>query len=146
MRRWSLLALLIPLTACGNLYALRQQEIQGEDFNTLLALEYQDFAESEAELMDWRESEYFAKKGLAALHNKPVEPESLEERDIDPIHLAELTTARKQLLEALTAASVGLLTIYDMCKAVDRAMRIEAVMLFEKEGGKSGHFVNPAAP
>lgn len=49
-------------------------------------------------------------------------------------------------MEALTAASVGLLTIYDMCKAVDRAMRIEAVMLFEKEGGKSGHFVNPAAP
>jgi len=43
-------------------------------------------------------------------------------------------------MEALTAASVGLLTIYDMCKAVDRGMRIEAVRLLEKSGGKSGHF------
>ncbi|MCU0898473.1 MAG: cyclic pyranopterin monophosphate synthase MoaC [Burkholderiales bacterium] len=44
-------------------------------------------------------------------------------------------------MEALTAVSVGLLTVYDMCKAVDRAMRIEEVMLLEKEGGKSGHYV-----
>ena len=44
-------------------------------------------------------------------------------------------------MEALTAVSVGLLTIYDMCKAVDRGMRIEAVRLLEKLGGKSGHFV-----
>ena len=43
-------------------------------------------------------------------------------------------------MEALTAASVGLLTIYDMCKAVDRAMRIEDVRLLEKSGGRSGHF------
>jgi cyclic pyranopterin phosphate synthase len=46
-------------------------------------------------------------------------------------------------MEALTAVSVGLLTIYDMCKAVDRAMRIESIRLVEKRGGKSGHFVNP---
>jgi cyclic pyranopterin phosphate synthase len=43
-------------------------------------------------------------------------------------------------MEALTAAAVGLLTIYDMCKAVDRGMRIENVRLLEKSGGKSGHF------
>ena len=43
-------------------------------------------------------------------------------------------------MEALTAVAVGLLTIYDMCKAVDRAMRIEGVRLLEKSGGKSGHF------
>jgi len=43
-------------------------------------------------------------------------------------------------MEALTAASVGLLTIYDMCKAVDRGMRIEGVRVLEKSGGKSGHF------
>jgi cyclic pyranopterin phosphate synthase len=43
-------------------------------------------------------------------------------------------------MEALTAASVGLLTIYDMCKAVDRGMRIEGVCLLEKMGGKSGHW------
>jgi cyclic pyranopterin monophosphate synthase len=48
-------------------------------------------------------------------------------------------------MEALTAVSVGLLTIYDMCKAVDRGMRIEGVLLLEKKGGKSGHYVNPAA-
>jgi len=44
-------------------------------------------------------------------------------------------------MEALTAAAVGLLTIYDMCKAADRAMRIGNVRLLEKSGGKSGHFI-----
>jgi cyclic pyranopterin phosphate synthase len=43
-------------------------------------------------------------------------------------------------MEALTAASVAALTIYDMCKAVDRGMVIESVRLLEKLGGKSGHF------
>lgn len=43
-------------------------------------------------------------------------------------------------MEALTAVQIGLLTIYDMCKAVDRGMRIESVQLLEKLGGKSGHF------
>ena len=43
-------------------------------------------------------------------------------------------------MEALTAVSIGLLTIYDMCKAVDRGMTISAVRLHEKEGGKSGHW------
>jgi len=41
-------------------------------------------------------------------------------------------------MEALTAASVALLTIYDMCKAADRGMIIESVRLLEKSGGKSG--------
>lgn len=43
-------------------------------------------------------------------------------------------------MEALTAASVAALTIYDMCKAVDRGMVIEEVKLLEKAGGKSGHW------
>ena len=43
-------------------------------------------------------------------------------------------------MEALTAVAVALLTIYDMCKAVDRGMHIEAVGLREKKGGKSGHW------
>ena len=46
-------------------------------------------------------------------------------------------------MEALTAAAAGLLTIYDMCKATDRAMRIENIRLLEKSGGKSGHFIAP---
>ena len=41
-------------------------------------------------------------------------------------------------MEALTAASVALLTVYDMCKAIDRGMRIEHIQLDEKRGGKSG--------
>jgi len=43
-------------------------------------------------------------------------------------------------MEALTAVNVGLLTIYDMCKAVDRGMRMEGIQLMEKLGGKSGHW------
>lgn len=44
-------------------------------------------------------------------------------------------------MEALTAVSTGLLTIYDMCKAVDRGMTISNIRLLEKQGGKSGHWV-----
>jgi cyclic pyranopterin monophosphate synthase len=43
-------------------------------------------------------------------------------------------------MEALTAVSICLLTVYDMCKAVDRGMRIDGVRLLEKRGGKSGHW------
>ncbi|ACT49460.1 MULTISPECIES: cyclic pyranopterin monophosphate synthase MoaC [Methylovorus] len=43
-------------------------------------------------------------------------------------------------MEALTATTVALLTIYDMCKAVDRGMIIDNVQLLEKQGGKSGHW------
>jgi cyclic pyranopterin monophosphate synthase len=46
-------------------------------------------------------------------------------------------------MEALTALNVALLTIYDMCKAVDRGMTITGVRLMEKHGGKSGSFVQP---
>ena len=48
-------------------------------------------------------------------------------------------------MEALTAAAVGLLTIYDMCKAADRGMRITDVCLLEKAGGKSGHWQRSSA-
>ena len=44
-------------------------------------------------------------------------------------------------MEALTAVQVALLTIYDMCKAVDRGMTMEAIRLLEKHGGKSGSYV-----
>jgi len=43
-------------------------------------------------------------------------------------------------MEALTGAQIALLTIYDMCKAVDRGMRIGDIRLIEKAGGKSGHW------
>jgi cyclic pyranopterin monophosphate synthase len=46
-------------------------------------------------------------------------------------------------MEALTAVQVALLTIYDMCKAVDRGMTITDVRVLEKHGGKSGSFVSP---
>lgn len=51
---------------------------------------------------------------------------------------AETTGKTGVEMEALTGVSVGLLTIYDMCKAVDRGMTIENVRLLRKEGGKSG--------
>ncbi|MDE2120259.1 MAG: cyclic pyranopterin monophosphate synthase MoaC, partial [Betaproteobacteria bacterium] len=48
-------------------------------------------------------------------------------------------------MEALTAVQVGLLTVYDMCKAVDRGMTITDVKLLEKHGGKSGDWVAGSA-
>ncbi|HEU5282879.1 MAG TPA: cyclic pyranopterin monophosphate synthase MoaC [Burkholderiales bacterium] len=67
---------------------------------------------------------------------------------VDEAHNAVHCTATAQShgrtgveMEALTAVTVGLLTVYDMCKAVDRGMRFEGVRLLEKRGGKSGHWV-----
>lgn len=58
------------------------------------------------------------------------------------IEVAAETVGRTGVeMEALTAASVGLLTIYDMCKAVDRGMVIEDIRLLEKSGGTSGHWI-----
>jgi len=48
-------------------------------------------------------------------------------------------------MEALTAASVAALTVYDMCKAVDKGMRIEGLRVVRKEGGKSGTWVDGVA-
>ena len=54
------------------------------------------------------------------------------------------TTGRTGVeMEALTAASVAALTVYDMCKAIDRAMRVEALRVVHKAGGKSGEFTQP---
>lgn len=47
-------------------------------------------------------------------------------------------------MEALTSVAAGLLTIYDMCKAVDRGMRMLDIELIEKKGGKSGHWLRSA--
>jgi cyclic pyranopterin phosphate synthase len=44
-------------------------------------------------------------------------------------------------MEALTAVSVALLTIYDMCKGIDKGMHFEAIHLVEKSGGKSGNYL-----
>jgi cyclic pyranopterin phosphate synthase len=57
---------------------------------------------------------------------------------------AECTGQTGVEMEALSAVSVALLTIYDMCKAVDRGMLIGGVRLMEKTGGKSGRFVAEA--
>ena len=59
---------------------------------------------------------------------------------------AETTAQTGVEMEALTAVQVALLTIYDMCKAVDRGMRITDVHVLEKHGGKSGSWVAGTAP
>ena len=62
---------------------------------------------------------------------------------IDIIATAKLNGKTGVEMEALTAASIAALAVYDMCKAVDRFMRIDNVQLIEKKGGKSGHWVLP---
>ncbi|MCW8903603.1 cyclic pyranopterin monophosphate synthase MoaC [Sedimenticola sp.] len=65
------------------------------------------------------------------------------EPDQSAVHCVATVKTRGQTgveMEALCATQVALLTIYDMCKAVDRGMSIEQVRLLEKAGGKSGHW------
>ncbi len=80
---------------------------------------------------------------LALTH---VEIELTPERSESAVHCRTVVETRGQTgveMEALCATQVALLTIYDMCKAVDRGMTIEQVQLLEKSGGKSGHWVRP---
>jgi cyclic pyranopterin phosphate synthase len=65
----------------------------------------------------------------------PAPPDAVE---IEAV--VKLTGRTGVEMEALTAVTVAALTVYDMCKAIDRGMRIEAVRLFHKSGGKSGTY------
>ena len=67
-----------------------------------------------------------------------------ERNAVDIIATCKLTGRTGVEMEALTAVSVAALTVYDMCKAVDRAMRITEIRLTHKAGGKSGTFEAPA--
>lgn len=60
--------------------------------------------------------------------------------EIEAVCTARTTGKTGVEMEALTGVSIALLTIYDMCKAVDKRMEIGAVCLLEKSGGKSGYF------
>lgn len=62
---------------------------------------------------------------------------------VECLATVECTARTGVEMEALTAVQVGLLTIYDMCKAVDRGMVMEAIRLIEKRGGKSGTWIAP---
>ena len=67
---------------------------------------------------------------------------SPETRSVTATCTAKLCGKTGVEMEALTGVSVALLTIYDMCKALDKSMEITDIHLVEKSGGKSGHFVN----
>ena len=77
-------------------------------------------------------------------HPLPISAVSLELTATDEaVEIAATVRTTGQTgveMEALTAASVAALTVYDMCKSVDRGMRIEALRLTHKAGGKSGEF------
>lgn len=64
-----------------------------------------------------------------------------ETSEIEAIASVKTTGKTGIEMEALNAVAATLLTIYDMCKAVDRGMVIRDILLLEKDGGKSGHFV-----
>lgn len=65
-----------------------------------------------------------------------------ESCEVEAVCTAKLTGQTGVEMEALTGVSVALLTIYDMCKAIDKRMEITGIHLAKKTGGKSGDFVN----
>ena len=76
--------------------------------------------------------------GVEVEFSEIIEPDTSGCVGIKVVTTASCTGQTGVEMEALCAASVALLTIYDMCKAIDRGMRIESVQLEEKRGGKSG--------
>lgn len=71
---------------------------------------------------------------------------TLTDEGIEATASASLTGRTGVEMEALTAVSLALLTVYDMAKAVDKAMVIDQIRLIEKRGGKSGDWFAPLAP
>ena len=65
-----------------------------------------------------------------------------EEKSITAISTVKLSGKTGVEMEALTGVNVALLTIYDMCKAIDKSMVISDIHLVEKTGGKSGNFIS----
>jgi cyclic pyranopterin phosphate synthase len=79
-----------------------------------------------------------------ALTAVEVDLRAVPERNTVDIEAMVRTTGRTGVeMEALTAVSVAALTVYDMCKAIDRAMRITDIRLVHKSGGKSGSYEAP---
>jgi cyclic pyranopterin phosphate synthase len=79
-------------------------------------------------------------------HSLGLDSVSVDFRTVDETTLAIEATVRVQArtgveMEALTAVTVAALTVYDMCKSIDRGMTIGPFSLLEKSGGRSGHFV-----
>lgn len=79
-------------------------------------------------------------------HNIPIDSvkveltENIEESSIDIVAIAKCNWKTGIEMEVLTAVSIAALTIYDMCKAVDKSMIIEDICLVKKTGGKSGDY------
>ncbi|WP_125979926.1 cyclic pyranopterin monophosphate synthase MoaC [Loigolactobacillus iwatensis] len=78
-------------------------------------------------------------------HLIPLTGVDIHFSDDDKTTITAVTTVKTKHvtgveIEALTACEIALLTIYDMCKAIDRGMIISNIHLVEKDGGKSGHF------
>ena len=79
-------------------------------------------------------------------HSLGLDSAAIEIEAIDPQTVRIESSVRVQAktgveMEAMMAVSIAALTIYDMCKAVDRKMSIGSIRLLEKSGGRSGHFV-----
>lgn len=75
-----------------------------------------------------------------------IEIEFNTNSDTNRVHCQATVETRGQTgveMEALTAVQIALLTIYDMCKAVDRGMTLSNIRLMKKQGGKSGHWQRP---
>lgn len=78
-------------------------------------------------------------------HPMPIDSVKIEIEPISEMKIRLVSTLRCTHktgieMEALTAVSVAALTIYDMCKAIDRGMRVDEVLLLHKSGGKSGEY------
>lgn len=90
------------LSACSNLKQLEKANPQPSDFNNSLATEYLAFADSEADQYDWKDADYFAKKGLDATKGKEVAPEELKKWKLPADKQEALSSSRERLVNVLS--------------------------------------------
>lgn len=96
---------LFALSACNSgmsLSELKRKELAGSEFQQALAKEYLGYSESEAEQYDWRDSAFFADKGLFVASGQDAEPEKPENWKIDENNINALQNGRSELISVLT--------------------------------------------
>lgn len=109
IRRIAIVSSLLVLTACStySLEELRQTTPQGDAFQTELAKLYMNFAAQEEKEYDWRDSWYFADKGLIAIYGKDTTPEDLASWNLPEEALPQLERARADLARLLTPETIA---------------------------------------
>ena len=115
---------------------IKSNEIQKGDILTVAKIAGIQAAKKTSELIPLCHNIFISSVNVDLILNE-------KKKSVEIRSLAKTTAQTGIEMEALTAVSVAALTVYDMCKALDKSITIKEIKLLSKTGGKSGKFINP---